>query len=271
MALRGVKGRRLRDPGAPVPDDDVAGAVLLGGDDAFEVEVLDRMVLDVDGHPADGRVEGRALRDGPRHEDAIDLEPEVVVQPGGAVALDHEPPGRAGDDGRCRFRGLGEVTFAAVFLERHCESCHPLKASRAMATERPAPAGPSRPDRSRCDRDRSIPGDRCRDRDALRDGRGACGRALPPGSAGGETRGCEDQGGRRHGGRDHAPSSIPRRASRVSSPRPTTGSDRPISSSTTPARTSRSTRSPRSRSTSGERCSATTSSRCSCARRPRRR
>ena len=64
-ACRGVEGRRLRLPGAPVPDDDVAGAVLLGGDDALEVEVLDRVVLDVDGHPPDGRVEGRALGHGP--------------------------------------------------------------------------------------------------------------------------------------------------------------------------------------------------------------
>ncbi len=60
-----VERRRLGCPGAPVPDDDVAGAVLLGRDHALEVEVLDRVVLDVDGHPAHAGVEGRALRDGP--------------------------------------------------------------------------------------------------------------------------------------------------------------------------------------------------------------
>ena len=58
---RGVDRRRLRLPGAPVPDDDVASAVLLRRDDALEVEVLDRVVLDVDGHPADVGVEGQAL------------------------------------------------------------------------------------------------------------------------------------------------------------------------------------------------------------------
>src|SRR4029079_19682821 len=35
---RGVDRGRLRLPGAPVPDDDVAGAVLLRRDDALEVE-----------------------------------------------------------------------------------------------------------------------------------------------------------------------------------------------------------------------------------------
>jgi hypothetical protein len=47
-----VQRLRLGLPGAPVPDDDVAGAVLLRRDDALEVEVLDRVVLDVDGHAA---------------------------------------------------------------------------------------------------------------------------------------------------------------------------------------------------------------------------
>ena len=114
--------RRLGLPGPPVPDDHVAGAVLLGGDDALEVEVLDGVVLDVDRHAPDLAVEGRALRDGPADEHAIDLEAEVVVEARRAVALDDEPPGRAGQLGRCRFRGLAEVTLAAVFLEGHAGS-----------------------------------------------------------------------------------------------------------------------------------------------------
>ena len=99
LALRdrraGVGGLVLGLPRAPVPDDDVAGAVLLGRDHALEVEVLDRVVLDVDGHPPDVGVERRALGHGPRHEDAVDLEAEVVVEPGRAVALDDEPAARA--------------------------------------------------------------------------------------------------------------------------------------------------------------------------------
>ena len=107
---------------APVPDDDVAAAVLTLRDDALEVEVLDRVVLDMNGHPAHGRVEARALGDRPRDEHAFDLEAEVVMEPGGAVTLDDEPTrsaaGRAGGLG-----GLREVALALVFLERHrCES-----------------------------------------------------------------------------------------------------------------------------------------------------
>ena len=121
-ALAPVECRGLGLPGAPVPDDDVARAVLLGRDDSFEIEVFDRMVLDVDGHAADLRVERRALRHGPRHEDAVDLETEVVVEPRRAVALDDEPAGATAGGGRRdgrRLRSLFEVPLAAVFLERH--------------------------------------------------------------------------------------------------------------------------------------------------------
>ena len=61
----GVVARGLRFPGAPVPHDHVTRPVLLRRDDALEVKVLDRVVLDVDRHPALGRIERRALRHGP--------------------------------------------------------------------------------------------------------------------------------------------------------------------------------------------------------------
>ncbi len=134
-----VEGGRLGLPGAPVPDDDVAGAVLLGGDDSFEVEVLDRVVLDVDGHAPDLAVEGGALGDGPADENALDLEPEVVVEPRGSVALDDEPPGGAGQVRRRRFGGLAEVTLAAVFLEGHAGSV-PAEAGRRGPTGAARPA-----------------------------------------------------------------------------------------------------------------------------------
>ena len=61
-------------------------------DHALEVEILDRVVLDVDGHPPNAGIEGRPLGDRPAHEDAVDLEPEVVVETRGAVSLDDEAP-----------------------------------------------------------------------------------------------------------------------------------------------------------------------------------
>ena len=84
----------LGDERAPVPHDHVAGAVLAARDHALEIEVLDRVVLDVDRHPPDHGVERRSLGDRPAREQAADLEPEVVVEAGRAVALDDEAAAR---------------------------------------------------------------------------------------------------------------------------------------------------------------------------------
>src|SRR6185369_7031947 len=134
----GIGRLRLRRPGSPIPDDDVAGAVLAVWDHALEVEVLDRVILDVDGHPADRRIEGRALRDGPADEDPVDLEPEVVVEPGRAVALDDEPTRTA--DGRVagRLGRLAEVALALVGLERHRRSVWRIARRGAAAGGSPA-------------------------------------------------------------------------------------------------------------------------------------
>jgi hypothetical protein len=48
------------------------------------------VVLDVDRHAPLIRVEGRSLRDGPRDQDAADLEPKVVMEPRGSMTLDDE-------------------------------------------------------------------------------------------------------------------------------------------------------------------------------------
>ena len=120
-----------------------------------------------------------------------------------------------GDGGRGRLRGLGEVALAAVFLEGHGRECADSRratqsgaiafphrgtfstgrgahTSRPWQPTSPHAAGPSGPDRSRCDRDRGVAGDRGRDRCAARDGRGESGRPLSPGSAGRTTRRRED-------------------------------------------------------------------------------
>ena len=69
-------------------------------------------------------VERRALGHRPRHEHAVDLQAEVVVEARRAVALDDEPAARAegrrpGGRAGGRLGRLREVALAAVFLERH--------------------------------------------------------------------------------------------------------------------------------------------------------
>ncbi len=49
-------------PRSPVPHDHVAAAVLAAGDDALEVEVVERMILDLHGHALHVGIERRPLR-----------------------------------------------------------------------------------------------------------------------------------------------------------------------------------------------------------------
>src|SRR6185503_10607810 len=55
---------------------------------ALESAIVQRMVLRLHGEALVGRVEARSLRHGPALEHALELEPEVVMQARGGVALD---------------------------------------------------------------------------------------------------------------------------------------------------------------------------------------
>ena len=81
----------LRRAIAPVvPHDDGAGTVVVLRDDALEVGVLERVVLDVDGQALDLGPERRALGDCPALEHPGHLQAEVVVEAPGGVLLDDE-------------------------------------------------------------------------------------------------------------------------------------------------------------------------------------
>src|SRR5579862_3968383 len=100
---------------AVVPDLDRAGAVLPLRDLAVEARVLERMVLDVDGQRAAAGLERHPFRHGPGEEHPVALEPEVVVEPAGVVALDDEDR-RAGV--RLAPEGLGRLPPVALALVR---------------------------------------------------------------------------------------------------------------------------------------------------------
>src|SRR5262249_11662042 len=128
--------------GPSVPDDAVAGAILSVGDAALEVSVLEWVVLGLDRESLLRRVVARALRAGPAREDAVDLEPQVVVEPGRIVLVHHEPKsagGCGGDAPRCGLGGDGEVAFLAVLLEGIWTAGHRSSALARRSARHPRP------------------------------------------------------------------------------------------------------------------------------------
>ena len=106
-------GQRLPAPG--VPEHHRAAAILALRDRPLEVAIVEGVVLDMNGEPALAGVEARALRHGPALEHAVELEPQIIVQPACGVLLDQIT--LAGDTLARAAAGLGgdgEVTLAAI-------------------------------------------------------------------------------------------------------------------------------------------------------------
>ena len=78
----------LRRPRALVPQQHLAGAILLLGDDALELAVLERMILRLHRQALVRGIEARSFRHRPALQHAFELEPKVVVQARRIVALD---------------------------------------------------------------------------------------------------------------------------------------------------------------------------------------
>src|SRR5262245_18193174 len=77
-------------PQPPVPYHDGAADILSLRDRAFKVPVVERMILNFNRQPPIARGERRPLRHGPGLEDAIGLQPQIIVEPGGSVLLNHK-------------------------------------------------------------------------------------------------------------------------------------------------------------------------------------
>ena len=109
-------GQRIR---ALIPNDDAPRAVLPGGNVSLEIAVVERMILDVHCQAAVTGREGRAFRHGPRSQNAVGLEPEIVVQSRGAMHLNHEAHAfRRARRGRRSPARLGRLREIALLMIR---------------------------------------------------------------------------------------------------------------------------------------------------------
>jgi hypothetical protein len=109
----------LGRPHAAVPQQHLARAVLLLGNHAFELAVVQRMVLRLHREALVGRIEARPLGHRPALQHAFELQPEIVVQARRRVALDvvAQLLPRARGLPAARFRRKREVPHLAVPAE----------------------------------------------------------------------------------------------------------------------------------------------------------
>ena len=77
------------------------------------------MIFHFHGQALVGRIDRRALGDGPGLEDAVQLQAQVIVQMARGVLLNHEPPMFGGQylPRSARFLGLGEIALCPIGLE----------------------------------------------------------------------------------------------------------------------------------------------------------
>src|SRR6185295_17523561 len=116
-AAQRVLGVALRLPGAAIPEQHRAAAVLSLRDHAFKIAVLERVILGLHGQAFHARIEARPLRHGPAQEHAVELQPKVVVQAASIVLLHHESVTFAAPLLAPRLPGARKVALFSIGLE----------------------------------------------------------------------------------------------------------------------------------------------------------
>jgi hypothetical protein len=109
----------LRRPETAIPHLYRAAAVLALGDGAFEVAVVQRMIFHLHRQAFVSRIDRRPLGDGPRFEDAVQLQAKVIVQVARGMLLNDEPQmfSRQHLPRSARFLGFGEIALGSIGLE----------------------------------------------------------------------------------------------------------------------------------------------------------
>src|ERR1700681_3750622 len=101
---------------ASIPELHDAAAILTLRNGAFEIAVIQRMVLYFDRQPLVVRIERGAARDRPGFEHTVEFQPQIVMQLLGGMLLDPEPPPlRRRDLGLAAgLGGLFEIPFLSI-------------------------------------------------------------------------------------------------------------------------------------------------------------
>src|SRR6516225_7808498 len=101
-----MRRRRIgvgRDPGAAVPQQHRAAAILSFGNDPLKPAIIERVVLDLDGEPLLAGIEARAFWHRPALQHTIELETKIEMQASRLVFLNDKSERRRGLLARRRF------------------------------------------------------------------------------------------------------------------------------------------------------------------------
>src|SRR6266702_886343 len=136
-------------PSAAVPQHHRAAAILAFWNRAFEIAIVERMVLDLDRQPLVAWIERRPLRHRPGLEDAVEFEPEIVMQTGRIMLLDDKAPllRRRHPSFAGGLRRLFEIAFLSIGgeLSQHDRTrfcLRRLSLSRQKSPPEPKPRSP---------------------------------------------------------------------------------------------------------------------------------
>src|ERR1700682_3338905 len=121
----------LRRPMAAIPDHHGATAIFALRDGALEAVVRHRMILDVDGETLFTGIEARPARDGPAFHDAVELEPQIVMQLPRRMFLNYITVAAAFFPTATRLRRDAELSLLAVDVEGHVQ---PARLRRLLLT-----------------------------------------------------------------------------------------------------------------------------------------
>src|SRR6266849_7113638 len=121
------RDRRKRLPRAHVPNHHCAGAVVVLGNDAFKIEIRNRMILNLHGETFVTGIERRALGNGPRFEHSVHFQPKVVMQSRGVMLLHDETVPSLLLHFRKRFWRFLEAQLLLIFLQCHASAFYQLR------------------------------------------------------------------------------------------------------------------------------------------------